>query len=144
MDIRNEYHVRDDKRPRRIKPVERAITHMHSFLDADHSLDTLAEVANLSPFHFNRLFRRATGIPPVQFLYALRLEQAKRLVLTTGLPITDICFEVGYSSLGSFVRRFTEMVGCSPGRLRSLARELDPAALTRCSTESLEIPPSQV
>jgi AraC-like DNA-binding protein len=80
----------------------------------------MAQVAYLSPFHFNRVFRQITGIPPTQFLYALRLEAAKRLLLTTHLRVTDVCFTVGYNSLGTFSTRFTQLVGLSPHHLRQL------------------------
>lgn len=86
------------------------------------SLKEMAEVAFLSPYHFNRVFRRVTGIPPGRFLTALRLEKAKHFLLTSNLRITDICFEVGYNSLGTFSSRFSQLVGLSPYDFRSLAR----------------------
>jgi AraC family transcriptional regulator len=85
------------------------------------SLNDLAHTAFMSPYHFHRTFRRLTGIPPCQFLSALRLATAKRLLLTTPARVTEICFEVGYNSLGTFIRRFSELVGLSPSRLRTLA-----------------------
>lgn len=100
--------------------VQRALGHMQSHLDASHSCADLAKVAALSPFHFNRVFRRLTGIPPANFLAALRLESAKELIVNTELNITDICYDVGYTSLGTFVSRFTHFVGVSPGMLRRM------------------------
>jgi hypothetical protein len=82
----------------------------------------MSRIAYISPYHFNRIFRQVTGIPPNQFFYALRLENAKRLLLTTNTSVTDVCFDVGYNSLGTFIRRFTGLVGLSPSRFRSLAR----------------------
>jgi len=104
------------------RAVERVIAAMHRRLDESFSLEEMAEVAIMSPFHFNRIFRRLTGVPPCQFFSALRLETAKRLLLTTTLSVTDICFQVGYNSLGTFTRRFTQLVGLSPQGLRALAR----------------------
>lgn len=104
----------------RYRVVERVILKMREQLDEPFSLQEMAKVAYLSPFHFNRVFRQITGIPPTQFLYALRLEAAKRLLLTTHLRVTDVCFEVGYNSLGTFSRRFTQLVGLSPDQLRRL------------------------
>ena len=104
--------------------VQRVITHMLAHLEEKQSSDCLAEVAALSRFHFNRVFRRLTGIPPACFLAALRLERAKRLLLTTDISVTEVCFEVGYSSLGTFVSRFTQMVGVSPNVLRREAQIL--------------------
>jgi AraC-like DNA-binding protein len=112
--------------------VERVIASMHEQMDVQKddpmSLHQLAEIAILSPYHFNRVFRQVTGIPPTQFQYALRLEAAKRLLLTTNLSVTDICFEVGYNSLGTFTMRFTKLVGIPPRILRQLARRFDPSA----------------
>jgi AraC family transcriptional regulator len=116
----------------RCRAVERVITSMHRQMDEQKddplSLHELAEIAILSPYHFNRVFRQVTGIPPTQFQYALRLEAAKRLLLTTNLSVTDVCFEVGYNSLGTFTMRFTKLVGLPPRILRHLARNFDPSA----------------
>ncbi len=87
------------------------------------SLDAMAEVAALSPSHFSRVFRRTTGIAPGAFQAALRMEAAKHLLLTTELSITDICFAVGYISLGTFTSRFTRLVGLPPSTLRRMAME---------------------
>jgi AraC family transcriptional regulator len=100
--------------------VQRAITVMHERLDEPLSLDTMAEAAILSRYHFSRVFHRVTGLPPGRFLAVLRLAEAKRLLLTTQLSVTDICFRVGYNSLGTFTMRFTQHVGISPGRFRQL------------------------
>ena len=102
--------------------VRRAITVMHERLDQPLSLDTMAAVAFLSRYHFSRVFRQLTGLPPSRFLAALRLAEAKRLLLTTRLSVTDICFRVGYNSLGTFTMRFSQSVGISPARFRQLPR----------------------
>lgn len=102
--------------------VERVIRIMHDRLDEPLTLQEMSRIAYISPYHFNRIFRQITGIPPNQFFYALRLETAKRLLLTTNTSVTDVCFDVGYNSLGTFIRRFTGLVGLSPSRFRSLAR----------------------
>ena len=72
----------------------RVISAMHEHLYDPLSLQDMADIAHYSPFHFNRLFRKITGIPPNHFLYALRLSRAKRLLEETDLNVTDICFEV--------------------------------------------------
>jgi AraC family transcriptional regulator len=105
--------------------IERVILAMASHLDLPLTNTDMADIACISPCHFNRLFHKLTGIPPVQFHYAMRLSRAKELLITTELGITDICFEVGYNSLGTFVRRFSELVGLSPRAFRRLAREID-------------------
>jgi AraC family transcriptional regulator len=107
--------------------VQRAITAMHERLDEPLSLDTMAAIAILSRYHFSRVFHQLTGLPPARFLAALRLAEAKRLLLTTQLSVTDICFRVGYNSLGTFTMRFTQSVGISPGRFRQLPHRGLPA-----------------
>lgn len=105
------------------KAVERVIIAMRERLDEPLSLEDLARIAMISPYHFDRIFRQMVGIPPCQFLSALRIWSAKKLLLTTCLSVTDVCFEVGYNSLGTFITRFTQLVGLSPRRLRRLAKE---------------------
>jgi AraC-like DNA-binding protein len=87
------------------------------------TLQDLANAAQFSPFHFNRVFRSMTGVSPGVFLASIRLEQAKELLLTTRRSVTDICFDVGYNSLGTFTSRFTQLVGIPPTRLRHFAKE---------------------
>lgn len=96
------------------------IAAMRADVSAPHTLDSLAERACLSSFHFARVFRAVTGVPPNTFLTALRYERAKELLLGTDLNVTDICFEVGYESLGTFTTRFKQLVGLSPLELRQL------------------------
>ncbi|MHB8599038.1 MAG: helix-turn-helix domain-containing protein [Ktedonobacteraceae bacterium] len=106
--------------------VERAIQAMHTHLHELLTLENLAEVACFSPYYFNRVFRRLIGIPPGEFLSALRFQAARRLLLTTPLSVTDICFEVGFTSMGSFTSRFTQRVGLSPRLLRQRAHAFEP------------------
>lgn len=104
--------------------VERVISAMYHRLDDPWPLQAMADVAQFSPYYFNRIFRQITGIPPGKFLAALRMETAKRMLLTTDFTVTDVCFEVGYQSLGSFTRDFTQFVGLSPRSLRRLGRDV--------------------
>ena len=92
-------------------------------------MEEMAEKAGVSPFHFLRTFRRFTGVTPALFLSALRLEEAKRLLLSTERSVTDICFDVGYNSVGTFTTRFTQLVGLSPARLRRVGSGFHPDAL---------------
>ncbi len=111
-----------------MQAVEHAIQVMHTHMHEVLSLEDLASVAYLSPSRFKHVFRHLIGIPPGEFLSALRLQAARRLLLTTPLSVTDICFEVGYSSMGSFTSRFTHLVGLSPRLLRQRARAFEPLA----------------
>ncbi len=104
--------------------VERVVAAMRERADGPLTLRDMADVAHLSPYHFARVFKDVTGIPPGEFLGALRLERAKRLLLTTDLSVSEVCFEVGYESLGTFTTRFQRLVGMSPGRMRRLPERL--------------------
>jgi AraC-like DNA-binding protein len=102
--------------------VDRAIKCMWERYDEPLALTDLAESAILSRFHFCRIFRATTGVTPGRFLSAVRIYQAKRMLLTTSMNITDISFAVGYNSLGSFTNHFTDSVGVSPGRFRRMSQ----------------------
>ncbi len=101
-----------------------AIDSMRQDPSARHDLARMAAAAFMSRYHFLRVFEEATNISPGRFLAALRMQRAKRLLLETSMPITTICFEVGYNSLGTFTRLFTECVGVSPSSFRKLIEDL--------------------
>jgi AraC-like DNA-binding protein len=86
------------------------------------TLEDGAKQACLSPFHFSRLFARAFGETPHEFVTRLRIETAKRLLLAGNHSVTDICFDVGYESLGSFSTKFRSLTGLSPSAFRRQAR----------------------
>jgi AraC family transcriptional regulator len=109
-----------------LSTIERVIRTMREHLCESFSLEDMADVACLSPYYFSRVFHQIIGTPPCEFLATLRLDMAKRLLLTTPMSVTDICFEVGYSALGSFTTRFTQQVGLPPRHLRHLARNVPP------------------
>jgi AraC family transcriptional regulator len=100
--------------------VARAIEKMQSDLGDQLTIDDLARAAMFSKFHFCRLFQQVTGLPPGRFLAALRLVEAKRLLVSTSLSVTEISNQVGYSSVGTFSYRFKSMVGESPSFYRQL------------------------
>jgi AraC-like DNA-binding protein len=103
--------------------VERAVAAMRRrFSEEGLGLSAIAAEAISSPFHFARFFRRIAGVPPGHFLTAVRMHTAKQLLVETGLSVTNVCFEVGYSSLGTFTRRFTELVGLPPLAFRRTAQ----------------------
>lgn len=106
--------------PEHTASIGRAVDAMRSESDYPFTIETLAEITNFSPFHFARLFRSLIGIPPGEFLTALRYDRAKQLLLTSDLSVTDICFEVGYDSLGTFSTRFKQLVGIGPAGFRAL------------------------
>jgi AraC family transcriptional regulator len=107
----------------RYQALQRAIATMRErFMDA-LTLPEIADAAQLSPFHFDRVFRSMIGVSPSTFLASIRMKEAKRLLLTTKRSVTDVCFDVGYTSLGTFTSRFTLLVGLPPSRFRKLAQE---------------------
>ena len=105
--------------------VERAIRHMKEHLAETLDLDRIAEIAAVSKFHFVRVFDQITGTTPHHFLACLRMQRAKELLLTSGSSITDICMEVGYTSLGSFSKTFNALVGFSPQDFRAMPKKLN-------------------
>ena len=79
----------------------------------------LARVSRVSEAHFARSFKEAFGVPPHRYLLTRRIERAKTLLRDTELPITDIAFQTGWQSLGTFGRTFRDVTGESPGELRA-------------------------
>ncbi len=108
-----------------VPAVERVVATMRERLGETLTLRDLADVAHLSPYYFTRVFHDVTGIPPAEYLAALRVQEAKRLLLTTEASVTEVCFEVGYTGLGTFTARFARLVGLPPGRLRRQAEDVD-------------------
>jgi AraC-like DNA-binding protein len=79
----------------------------------------LARTALMSPAHFSRRFREAYSETPYSYLMTRRIERAKALLRRGDLSVTDVCFAVGCTSLGSFSARFTELVGQTPSEYRA-------------------------
>jgi len=82
-------------------------------------LSALAGVAGLSKYHFARSFEAAYDETPIRYLTRRRIERAQDLLRHANLTVTEICIIVGFSSLGSFSSRFTELVGESPTAYRA-------------------------
>jgi AraC-like DNA-binding protein len=81
-------------------------------------LPALARMAHVSLAHFSREFRATFGETPHRYLQRRRVERAMELLRETRRPVTEICFDVGFSSLGTFSRTFREIVGESPSAYR--------------------------
>lgn len=109
-------------------PTEFHLRRARDLMDARYAepldLDDLADAAGFSRYHFAREFRAAFGETPGGYLSRRRVERAKDLLASANLTVTEICMLVGFTSLGSFSRRFSELVGCSPSdyRRRMVAR----------------------
>ena len=80
---------------------------------------TLAAIAHLSPSQFGRVFRSVFGETPHRYLQRRRVERAMTLLRQTDRPVTDIAWDVGFASLGTFSRTFATIVGCSPSEFRA-------------------------
>jgi AraC-like DNA-binding protein len=91
--------------------------------EGDLEIADVARAAGMSPFHFIRRFDELFGTTPHQHRIAARLDRAKQL-LARGAPVTDVCLEVGWSSLGTFSALFKRRVGQSPSTYRRRARTL--------------------
>lgn len=113
--------------PRHAIAVNRAIAFMRGNVAAPLTLNELAAVAHCSPWHFDRIFGDVTGLSPLRYLSYLRIEAARLAVMHSDRRIIDIAYDVGYNSLGSFGKRFTELVGLSPREVRKAADGFDVA-----------------
>ena len=88
------------------------------------TIEQLAREVRISPFHFIRQFEAVFGVTPHQFRIASRLEHAKTLLAGGEYSVTDVCMEVGFSSLGSFSTLFAQRVGETPSAYRRRVRTL--------------------
>ncbi|WP_447006817.1 helix-turn-helix transcriptional regulator [Saccharothrix isguenensis] len=99
-------------------------------IDRDHAqpldVEALARGVNMSAGHLSRQFRRAYGESPYSYLMTRRIERAMALLRRGDLSVTEVCFAVGCSSLGTFSTRFTELVGMPPSAYRR--QEASPTA----------------
>jgi transcriptional regulator GlxA family with amidase domain len=96
-------------------------------MDRDYAqpldVQALARTALMSTAHFSRRFREAYAETPYSYLMTRRIERAKALLRRGDHSVTDVCFAVGWTSLGSFSARFTELVGESPSAYRARSHE---------------------
>jgi len=107
--------------------IIRVIRHMKENPAAPLDLDEISRIAAMSKFHLVRVFDEITGTTPHHFLACLRIQRAKEILLKTNSAITDVCMEVGYNSLGTFSKTFSELVGVSPVEFRALPKRLTAA-----------------
>jgi AraC family transcriptional regulator len=112
---------RDGVLPRaRLRAV---VEYVEDQLGAGPSLDEMAAVARLSPYHFARQFKAATGLPPHQFVIARRLERAKQLLQTgSDVSLAEVAASAGFSDQSHFSHHFKRLVGVTPRQFRMSAR----------------------
>lgn len=100
--------------------VRRATEIMRTRLGSNLSIREVASECRLTPSHFARMFRKSTGIAPHEYLSNLRIEEAKRLMLDTALPLADIALIAGFNDQSHFTRAFSRRLQVSPGAWRRL------------------------
>ena len=92
-------------------------------LGGSPTLEQMAAVVQLSPYHFARQFKAATGLPPHQYVIARRIERAKKILLSeTDLSLAEIATLVGFSDQSQFTRHFKRLIGVTPGRFGTPSR----------------------
>ena len=92
---------------------------MSERLAEDISVETLAELVDLSPFHFSRVFKDATGMSPLQFVTGVRITRAQQLIRETSRSLIEIALDVGYTSPSYFTKVFRRVTGVTPTEFRS-------------------------
>jgi AraC family transcriptional regulator len=95
-----------------------ALELIHDDLQANLSLKTLADAAQLSPHHFSRVFKRVTGFSPHQYMLSQRVQLARRLLVETTLPIAEVAHHAGFYDQSHFTYHFKRLTGVTPGEMR--------------------------
>jgi transcriptional regulator GlxA family with amidase domain len=108
--------------PELLRRLLRAKDRMDAASHEDWPVRRLARVSRVSEAHFARSFKRAFGVPPHRYLLTRRIERATALLRDTDRPITEIAFDTGWESLGTFGRTFRDVTGESPGAIRARAQ----------------------
>lgn len=101
--------------------VDRAISYIQSRLNEKITVEQIADSIGYSPSYFSRIFTRETGLTPYQFIMRSRLDRASQLLQTTRLPIQDIAFQTGFSTVSNFCYAFRRSRGISPQQYRQTA-----------------------
>ena len=129
----DEQHLRDLARLRRVRDR----------IDRDYAqpldVEALARDANMSAGHLSRQFKVAYGESPYSYLMTRRIERAMALLRRGDLSVTEVCFAVGCSSLGTFSTRFTELVGVPPSTYRDQTARVE-AGLPSCMEKQVTRP----
>ncbi|MCH1984054.1 AraC family transcriptional regulator [Ruminococcus sp. OA3] len=100
--------------------IEGALDYIHTHLSEQLSLNDIASHVGLSTYHFARLFKRATGSSPHEYIILSRIDNAKYLLRTTSDSVSQIAYQAGYTTESSFITSFNGRVGMPPGKFRKL------------------------
>ena len=105
-------------------PDEEWIAGVAEYIDRNYAepltLQVLADVGHGSPYHLHRTFKRVLGMTPVAYIHRKRIEQAKQLLLSSDMPVTEIGPSVGLPNLSYFITLFKKKTGCTPTAYRQL------------------------
>ncbi|MFI9641614.1 helix-turn-helix domain-containing protein [Micromonospora sp. NPDC051925] len=130
---------------RAVEQSNRAMLRARDAMDRAYAepldIPALARIALVSEAHFIRTFRATFGETPHRYLQRRRVERAMSMLVETDRDVTDICFAVGFSSLGSFSRTFRQIVGESPSEYRS-RRSAGDGSVPSCFTKAWARPSS--
>jgi len=107
------------------EPVRLAKDFIHKHLTDQMSLETVASAVNVSPFHFCKLFKRATGLTFTEFVNRARVDKAKRMLMHPNARITEVAYDVGFQSLSHFNRSFRKIADESPSEFRNRMKSSD-------------------
>ncbi|WP_016700166.1 helix-turn-helix domain-containing protein [Actinoalloteichus spitiensis] len=132
----------EDQRLRDLVALRRVRDRMDREYAKPLNVEELARGAHVSAGHLSREFRRVYGESPYSYLMTRRIERAMTLLRRGDLSVTEVCFEVGFSSLGTFSTRFAELVGVPPSTYRrdhSQAAAGIPACLAKQVTRPVRI-----
>ncbi len=117
-------HPAASQAPELLRRLLRAKDRMDACSHEGWPVRRLARVSGVSEAHFARSFKQAFGVPPHRYLLTRRIERATALLRDTELSITEIAFQTGWESLGTFGRTFRDVSGESPGALRARWRAM--------------------
>jgi len=128
--------------PEILRRLLRAKDRMDQASQEEWPVARLAKVSGVSEAHFARSFKEAFGVPPHRYLLTRRIERAKAMLRETALPITEIAFETGWKSLGTFGRTFRDVTGTRPGAVRERAQAEgdDLASVPACIVRAVHRP----
>lgn len=128
--------------PELLRRLLRAKDRMDAASHEEWPVERLASVSGASEAHFARSFKEAFGVPPHRYLLTRRIERATALLRETELPITEIAFQTGWNSLGTFGRTFRDVTGERPGeiRTRKKAQPRDLAPVPECVVRAARRP----
>ena len=128
--------------PELLRRLLRAKDRMDAAPHEEWPVQRLAQVSAVSEAHFARSFKAAFGLPPHRYLLTRRIERAVALLRDTDQSITDIAFQTGWKSLGTFGRIFNDITGDSPGNLRARERSMSNGreVVPECIARAVERP----